>query len=288
MSIDVEEYFQVWAFEDVIDRARWPDMPSRLDLCLERVCELLAARGVAATFFVLGWIAERHPHWVRRLAAAGHEIASHGHDHRRVTDLTRAEFRADVDRTRKLLEGLSGTRVTGYRAPSYSINRERLWALDVLAECGYQYSSSIYPVRHDLYGIPEAPRRPFRHRSSGLLEVPVTTVRIFGTNVPCGGGGYFRFWPYAFSRWAIKRVNTEDGAPAVFYFHPWEVDPGQPRIARARARSRFRHYLNLHRMEHRLARLLADFHWDRMDRVFLSGAPGQTRLAWPDRLAANQ
>jgi polysaccharide deacetylase family protein (PEP-CTERM system associated) len=286
MSVDVEEYFQVWAFEDVIERSRWAEMPSRLDYCLERVCDLLAQRQVTATFFVLGWIAERHPHWIRRLAAAGHEIASHGYDHRRVTDLTRAEFQTDVDRTRKYLEDLSGTAVIGYRAPSYSINRERLWALDVLAACGYQYSSSIYPVRHDLYGIPEAPRQPFRHSSSGLLEIPVTTVRLLGANVPCGGGGYFRFWPYAFSRWAIQRVNATDGVPAVFYFHPWEVDPAQPRIERARAKSRFRHYLNLERMEQRLSQLLGDFRWDRMDRVFLAGPSGQTRLAWPDPVAA--
>lgn len=286
MSIDVEEYFQVWAFEDVIDRARWSEMPSRLDYCLERVCDLLAQRNVTATFFVLGWIAERHPHWIRRLAAAGHEIASHGYDHRRVTDLTPEQFRADVDRTRKFLEDLSGTAVIGYRAPSYSINRERLWALDMLAACGYQYSSSIYPVRHDLYGIPEAPRQPFRHSSSGILEIPVTTVRMLGSNVPCGGGGYFRFWPYAFSRWAIRRVNAADGVPAVFYFHPWEVDPAQPRIERARAKSRFRHYLNLGRMEQRLSQLLGDFRWDRMDRVFLAGPSGQTRLSWPEPVAA--
>lgn len=288
MSVDVEEYFQVWAFEDVIDRARWSDMPSRLDFCLDRVCHLLAERTVTATFFVLGWIAERHPQWIRRLAAAGHEIASHGYDHRRVTDLTRGEFQTDVDRTKKILEDLSGSAVVGYRAPSYSINREQLWALDVLAACGYEYSSSIYPVRHDLYGIPDAPRRPFRHSSSGILEIPVTTVRLFGSNVPCGGGGYFRFWPYRFSRWAIERVNAADCVPAVFYFHPWEVDPAQPRIERARARSRFRHYLNLDRMGQRLSQLLDDFRWDRLDRVFLAGPCGRTSLAWPEAAAAAQ
>jgi polysaccharide deacetylase family protein (PEP-CTERM system associated) len=288
MSIDVEEYFQVWAFEDVIDRETWGDLPSRLDICLERVCTLLAARNVTATFFVLGWIAERHPHWIRRLAAAGHEIASHGYDHRRVTDLSRDEFRADVDRTRKLLEDLSSSAVIGYRAPSYSINRERMWALDVLAQAGYRYSSSIYPVHHDLYGIPEAPRQPFRHSSSGLLEIPVTTAKLFGANVPCGGGGYFRFWPYRFSRWAIRRVNSVDGMPAVFYFHPWEVDAEQPHVERARLKSRFRHYLNLRRMEKRLARLLGDFSWDRMDRVFLLSGASQNARPWPDRLAANQ
>lgn len=288
MSIDVEEYFQVWAFEDVIDRTTWEDRPSRIDICLERVCALLDARNVRATFFVLGWIAERHPHWIRRLAAAGHEIASHGYDHRRVTDLTPAAFRADVESTRKCLEDLSGAGVVGYRAPSYSINRERLWALDELAQAGYRYSSSVYPVHHDLYGIPEAPRGPFRHSTSGLLEIPVTTVKLFGANVPCGGGGYFRFWPYRFSRWAIQRVNSVDAMPAVFYFHPWEVDPEQPRVERARAKSRFRHYLNLERMTHRLARLLGDFSWDRMDRVFLSSAASQNAPPWPNRPAANQ
>jgi polysaccharide deacetylase family protein (PEP-CTERM system associated) len=225
---------------------------------------------VKATFFTLGWVAERHPDLIRRILAAGHELASHGFAHFRASDQTPEEFRADVRRTKRLLEDTGGSEVQGYRAASFSIGADNLWAIEVLAEEGYRYSSSIYPVRHDHYGMPDAPRFPHRPVGArGVLELPISTVRFAGRNLPIGGGGYFRLAPYAAFRWALRRVNRDDGMPAVFYFHPWEIDPDQPRPDGLSAKTRFRHYLNLGRMERRLAAMLADFAWDRIDRVFL-------------------
>jgi len=269
MTVDVEEHFQVSAFEPHLSRAAWDAQPSRVEANVERILALFAEAGVEATFFMLGWLAERRPALARRIAEAGHEIASHGFQHVRVSAQSRREFSEDVRRTKGLLEDASGAEVRGFRAASFSIGRDQLWALDALAECGYRYSSSVYPVRHDHYGMPEAPRFAFRRNGTGVLEVPITTVAVAGRNLPCGGGGYFRLLPYALSRWAIARVNGADGEPAVFYFHPWEVDPGQPRPAGLPLKTRFRHYLNLGRMERRLARLLGDFAWGRMDRIFL-------------------
>ncbi|MBK1691673.1 XrtA system polysaccharide deacetylase [Ectothiorhodospira mobilis] len=269
MTVDVEDYFQVSAFEPHISRGDWDDLPHRVEDNVDRILQLFADHGVRATFFYLGWIARRYPALVRRTRDAGHEIASHGWSHIRATEQTQEAFRQDVTRTRALLEDTAGAPVQGYRAASYSIGRDNLWALDRLQEAGYRYSSSIYPVRHDLYGMPEAPRFPFRPGDGDLLEIPVTTVAWRGRNFPCGGGGYFRLYPYALSRWALRRVNRHDGQPAVFYFHPWEIDPDQPRQGGIGLRTRIRHYLNLARMESRLGRLLEDFRWDRMDRVFL-------------------
>jgi polysaccharide deacetylase family protein (PEP-CTERM system associated) len=274
MTVDVEDYFQVSAFERYIDLAQWAELPSRVLGNTGRILDLFAEHGVHATFFVLGWVAERHPRLVRRIVDEGHELASHGWSHVRVTEQQPEQFRADVVRTRKLLEDIGGCRVQGYRAATYSIGAGNLWALEVLAEEGYRYSSSIYPVHHDLYGMPEAPRFPFRPHKGGLLEIPVTTVHLAGRNLPCGGGGYFRLLPYVWSRWALRRVNQVDGQPAVFYFHPWEIDPDQPRQQGLDAKTRLRHYLNLSRMEGRLRRLLHDFHWDRMDRVYLDAIEG--------------
>lgn len=271
MSVDVEDYFQVGAFEHTIARSAWEDWPCRVEANIERILALFARHGVHATFFTLGWIAERHPGVVRAIVAGGHELASHGHGHQRVSELSRAAFREDVEGARKLLEDLAGVAVLGYRAPSFSIGRDNLWALDILAEAGYRYSSSIYPIAHDHYGMPEAPRFPYRPRSCpALLEMPPTTVPLAGRNLPAAGGGYFRLLPYAASRWLIGRVNRLERRPAMFYFHPWEVDPGQPRIAGAPLKSRFRHYVNLKHMEGKLDRLCADFSWDRADRVFAS------------------
>lgn len=266
MTVDVEDYFQVAAFERVISPSEWDRWPRRVDANTHRVLDLFASSGIRATFFVLGWVAERHPDIIRRISAEGHELASHGWDHRRVTTLSQAEFRADVRRTKHLLEDLGSVAVRGYRAPSYSIGRDNLWALDVLAEEGHAYSSSIYPIHHDLYGMPEAPRFKFRH--GGITEVPVTTVAFGDRKLPCGGGGYFRLLPYPLYRAALRRVNGVDRQPGMFYFHPWEVDPGQPRVTAAGLRSRFRHYLNLGKMEGRLRRLIDDFSWGRMDEVF--------------------
>jgi len=268
MTVDVEDYFQVSAFERHIAPADWERMPQRVERNTSRVLELFADRGVHATFFTLGWVAERFPALVRRIAEAGHEVASHGFDHTRVIHQEPAQFRADVTRTKRLLEDVTGLAVRGYRAATYSIGASNLWALDVLQEAGYRYSSSIYPIRHDLYGMPDAPRFAFRVRADGLLELPITSVRALGRRWPCGGGGFFRLFPYALSSWGLRRVNRTDRQPGIFYFHPWEVDPDQPRIDGIGLKTRIRHYLNLSRMETRLRRLLGDFRWDRMDRVF--------------------
>ena len=271
LTIDVEDYFQVSAFAPYIRRQDWDARECRVEANVGRILELLAARDLKATFFTLGWIAERYPQLVRRIVAQGHEVASHGYGHERASDLDEAAFTQDVTRSKQLLEDLTGQPVLGYRAPSFSIGVGNLWALDVLARNGYRYSSSIYPIHHDHYGMPDSPRFAYRV-SSGLLEVPVTTVRLMNRNLPSSGGGYFRLLPYAVSRWMLRRVNQQDREPAVFYFHPWELDPGQPRIAGIDAKTRFRHYVNIPRMEGRLQQLLADFRWGRMDHVFLSEA----------------
>jgi polysaccharide deacetylase family protein (PEP-CTERM system associated) len=268
LTIDVEDYFQVSAFAPYIRRDEWDARECRVERNVDRILALLAEHEVQATFFTLGWVAERYPQLVRRIVAGGHELASHGHGHQRASELDEAAFRDDVVRAKAILEDIAGAPVLGYRAPSFSIGHGNLWAFDVLAAAGYRYSSSIYPIAHDHYGMPDAPR--FAHRTaSGLLEVPVTTLRLGGRNWPSSGGGYFRLLPYAMSRWMIRRVNADDRASAIFYFHPWEIDPGQPRIAGIDAKTRFRHYVNIPRMESRLRSLLADFRWGRMDRIFL-------------------
>ncbi len=270
MTIDVEDYFQVSAFAPYIDRASWPARECRVEANIERILAVLASGGVHATFFTLGWIAERYPQMVRRIVAGGHELASHGYSHLRASDQNRAEFDDDIIRSKALLEDIGGQQVIGYRAPSFSIGRANLWALDALKEAGYRYSSSIYPIAHDHYGMPDAPRFAFYPNGpDGLLEIPITTVRLLQKNLPAGGGGYFRLLPYVLSRWMMNKVNHDDRQPAIFYFHPWEVDPDQPRPPGVGAKSRFRHYVNLARMEGRIARLTRDFSWDRMDHIFL-------------------
>jgi polysaccharide deacetylase family protein (PEP-CTERM system associated) len=268
LTVDVEDYFQVAAFEDRISRDDWGRIPCRVETNTNRVLDIFSERGVKGTFFVLGWVAERYPQLVRRIVADGHELGSHGYDHVRVHNFDHAQLREDLLRTKGLLEQAGGTEVLGYRAPSYSIGERNLWALDVVQEVGHIYSSSIYPIHHDLYGMPGAPRFPFRLRPEGILEIPVTTLRLGGRNLPCGGGGYFRLVPYGIYRWAMRRVNDVDRQPGMFYFHPWEIDPHQPRVDGASLRSRVRHYMNLHAMEGRLRRLLGDFRWGRMDHVF--------------------
>jgi polysaccharide deacetylase family protein (PEP-CTERM system associated) len=267
LSVDVEDYFQVSALAPHIARQQWDAMECRVERNIGRLLALFDAHKAHATFFTLGWIAERYPSMVREIVAQGHELASHGQAHLRASEQSHTEFRADVTGARKLLEDLGGVPVRGYRAPSFSIGRTNLWAFDCLAEAGYAYSSSVYPVRHDHYGMPDAPRFPYRAHN-GLLEIPITTTRVLSRNLPAGGGGFFRLLPYRASRWAIERVNRIDRQPAIFYFHPWEIDPEQPRIRGVGAKTRFRHYLNLDRTESRLKRLLSDFHWDRIDRVF--------------------
>ncbi len=270
ITVDVEDYFQVSAFEPYISRADWDKFPLRVHKNTERILELFEMVGVRGTFFMLGWIAERVPALARRIVDAGHELASHGYAHVRVYQQRPDEFRQDVVRTKQLLEDLGGCEVRGYRAASFSIRKDTLWAVDILQETGYQYSSSVYPVHHDLYGIPQAPRFPFRHNGTGLLEIPITTVRAMNQNLPVGGGGYFRIYPYGFFRRALRRVNRDEGQPVIFYFHPWEIDPDQPRPPNVGLKSRFRHYVNLHKTEHRLRQLLADFRWGRVDETCLS------------------
>lgn len=271
LTIDVEDYFQVSALAPHFPRSAWESTPCRVERNVDRILELLAERDARATFFVLGWVAERYPQLVRRIAERGHEVASHGYSHERASAQSRERFLADIVLARAVLEDIGGQAVRGYRAPSFSIGKTNLWAHDCIAEAGYTYSSSVYPVRHDHYGIPDAPRFPYR-LDNGLLEVPVTTTRLLGRNWPAGGGGYFRLLPYAVSRWQIAKVNRDDARPAIFYFHPWEIDPEQPRVREASSKTRFRHYVNLERTEGRLRRLLGDFSWGRADHVFHGAA----------------
>ncbi len=271
LTIDVEDYFQVSAFAPYIARTEWDQRECRVERNVDRILSMLDEHGAHATFFTLGWIAERYPQLIRRIAAQGHEVASHGYGHQRATDLNEVAFAEDVESAKKILEDLCGTQVTGYRAPSFSIGPSNLWAFDCLARAGYRYSSSIYPIRHDHYGMPDAPR--FAHRvNEALLEVPITTLRMFNRNLPSSGGGYFRLLPYSVSRWMLQRVNVREQQSAIFYFHPWEIDVGQPRIAGIDSKTRFRHYVNIGRMERRLSCLLRDFRWGRMDHIFLNHA----------------
>lgn len=278
LSVDVEDWFQVGAFENTISRADWDRCELRVARNVEAILTLFDRAGVKATFFTLGWIAERVPQTIRAIADAGHEIASHGYDHARVFTMDRAAFAEDLRTSRGTLEDTSGQAVTGYRAPSFSIDARNPWAHEELAAQGYTYSSSVAPIAHDHYGWREAPRFAF-HPVAGadLVEVPVTTAMLGRRRLAAGGGGFFRTLPYAFSRWAIAQVNREAARPAMFYFHPWEIDPAQPRVAGAPVRSRLRHYTNLRVMERKLERLLGDFAWGRMDQVVATQSPEAVR-----------
>ena len=269
LTIDVEDYFQVSAFAPYIARCEWNTRECRVERNIGRILAMLAQRDIKATFFTLGWIAERYPSLIREIAQAGHELASHGYGHERVSDQTEEAFLADVVLSKIILEDLTGSEVKGYRAPSFSIGKGNLWAFDCLVRAGYRYSSSIYPIHHDHYGMPDSPRFAYEVRP-GLMEIPITTMRLLSRNLPSSGGGYFRLLPYALSRWMLCRVNTRDCEPGIFYFHPWEIDAGQPRVEGITRKTRFRHYLNIDRMEDRLTALLGDFKWGRMDRIFLN------------------
>ena len=274
MSVDVEDYFQVSAFERYVPREDWEKIPCRVEANVDRILQLFADQGVSATFFTLGWMAERYPQMLKRIVEQGHEVASHGWSHVRVTQQNREQFREDVVRTKGMLEDVGGQAVLGYRAASYSIGEKNLWALEVLNETGHRYSSSIFPIRHDLYGMPDAPRFAFTPHDDHFIEFPVTTVRLGGRNLPCAGGGWFRLVPYPLMRQAMRRVNKHDGEAVIFYFHPWEIDPEQPRMPGLDAKTRFRHYLNLKRTEKRLQRLLADFRWGTMASLLPAGDAG--------------
>jgi polysaccharide deacetylase family protein (PEP-CTERM system associated) len=268
LSVDVEDWFQVGAFENVISRGDWDTLECRVERNSDTVLALFDDAGVKATFFTLGWVAERYPALIRRIVDAGHEIASHGYGHDRVFNFTPQEFGADIVRARNLIEDASGQKVTGYRAPSFSIDHRTPWAHEILAENGYHYSSSVAPVKHDHYGWADAPRFAFRPvAGSDFLEIPVTTATLGSRRLAAGGGGFFRLLPYQFSRWAINQVNGRDGRPAIIYFHPWEIDPDQPRVANAPLKSKLRHYTKLGAMAGKLSRLTREFEWERLDIV---------------------
>jgi len=273
MSVVVEDYFQVQAFAGIVPRDSWDGFASRVEDNVARILDQFARFGATGTFFTLGWIAERHPAMIRRILAAGHELASHGYGHAPVYALGEDGFREDIRRAKAILEDAGGIAIQGYRAPTFSMGPHTPWAHRVLEEEGHRYSSSTFPIQHDLYGDPDAPRIPYRPAGTAALwELPMTTVRLPGPlladrNLPCAGGGYFRLLPYALFRMGLRRVNA-GGQAGIFYFHPWEVDPGQPRIANCSRAARFRHYVNLAVMSGRLDRLLGDFTWRRIDEVF--------------------
>jgi polysaccharide deacetylase family protein (PEP-CTERM system associated) len=269
LTIDVEDYFQVSAFAPYIKRSEWNTRECRIERNVGRILDNLLERDTKATFFTLGWIAERYPALIRRIVAEGHELASHGYGHERASDLSEGAFYEDIRVAKQILEDLCGVAVKGYRAPSFSIGQGNLWAFDSLVRAGYQYSSSVYPIQHDHYGMPDSPRFAYQVRP-GLLEIPVTTLRILNRNLPSSGGGYFRLFPYFISKWMLNRVNTDDQQSGIFYFHPWEIDNDQPRVPGVDSKTRFRHYVNISRMEGKINQLLGDFKWGRMDEIFLN------------------
>lgn len=267
MTVDVEDYYQVSAFESLVDRDHWPNHTSRVEKSTYACLDLFERNDIKATFFMLGCVAEAAPQLAREIVKQGHELASHGYSHVRVINQSQAEFRDDIRLTKDILEQLGGEAVTGYRAASYSISAKTPWAYEELHLAEYRYSSSIYPIRHDLYGDPNAPRFPFSEMAGSITEVPVTTARWLGRNWPAGGGGYFRLLPYWYSKAALAAVNKRDKMPSVFYFHPWEIDPGQPKIPGTPVKTKIRHYTNLHSMEKKLEKLAGDFHWTRLDQL---------------------
>ncbi|BFT29610.1 DUF3473 domain-containing protein [Alteromonas sp. D210916BOD_24] len=267
MTVDVEDYFQVSAFENVIDRNDWDSTKLRVGDNTHRLLDLFAEHNVKSTFFTLGWVAKRCPDVIRRMVSEGHEVASHGLAHQRATTMTRKQLYDDIAQSKAILEDISGTQVVGYRAPSFSVNDSNTWVYEVLKEQGFIYSSSTYPIAHDLYGVPEWPRFKYE-RPEGILEIPIPTIRRNNVNTGIGGGGYFRLYPYRLSKKRIQRYMEEENAPYNFYFHPWEIDPEQPRIEGTSLRSRFRHYVNLSRMEGKIVKLLRDFEWQTMCRTY--------------------
>jgi len=269
MTCDVEDYFQVSAFDGIVPRSRWTDVECRIPRNVDRALQLFADSGAKATFFALGWVAENYPQVIRRIVEEGHELASHGMSHLRVWSQNPDEFRADASRARELLEQVGGVSVTGYRAASWSIDKRTPWAHEILSEAGYKYSSSVYPVSHDHYGVPGAPRYPHVVDGAGIMEIPPSTARILGRNIPVSGGGYFRLFPLSLSKRFIDQQQRNESHPYIFYFHPWELDPEQPRLTDASLKSRFRHYLNLERFEARLVNLLRSYRWGRMDEIYL-------------------
>jgi len=259
LTVDVEEYFQVAAFADIVRPHDWPAISSRVIPCTDILLDILDEFQVRATFFIVGWTAKRHPQLVRRIHDRGHRIGCHSYLHRKIYEISPEEFRKDTRDAKDILEEIIGRPVTAYRAPSYSITAKSLWALPILAELGFTVDSSIFPILHDNYGIPDSPRFPYTHTSCHIREYPITTVRVASRNLPVGGGGYFRLFPYWFTRFFLNRINQRENQPFIFYIHPWEIDPEQPRFEQARLLSRFRHYNNLHKTAGRFKQLLHDF-----------------------------
>ena len=273
MTVDVEDYFHVSAFENSINKSDWTNMPLRVERNTYRLLELFEKHGVKSTFFTLGWVAERCPNLIKSIVEQGHELASHGFAHQRITEMTQIDFVTDIKKSKDILEQLSGTEVVGYRAPSFSINDSNTWVYEKLIELGFEYSSSTYPIQHDLYGVPDWPRFMYERSESfegkNILEIPIPTLRKNNTNTGIGGGGYFRLYPYWLSKRRIDKFHKEEKQPYSFYFHPWEIDPDQPRVKEAPLKSKFRHYINLSRMEGKLEKLLKDYKWDTMKSVYL-------------------
>jgi polysaccharide deacetylase family protein (PEP-CTERM system associated) len=273
MTVDVEDYFHVSAFENSINKSDWTKMPLRVEKNTYRLLELFAEHNIKSTFFTLGWVAERCPNLIKAIVEQGHELASHGFAHQRITEMSQDDFFTDVKKSKSILEQLSGTEVIGYRAPSFSINDSNTWVYEKLIELGFKYSSSTYPIQHDLYGVPNWPRfineRSESFEGNNILEIPIPTLRNNEYNTGIGGGGYFRLYPYWLSKRRIDKFHKQENQPYSFYFHPWEIDPEQPRIKEAPLKSKFRHYINLSRMEGKLENLLKDYQWDTMKSVYL-------------------
>lgn len=267
MTVDVEDYFHVSAFEKVIKPSDWDSLSIRVEDNTNRLLDLFQRKNVKCTFFTLGWVAKKCPNLIRRIVNEGHELASHGLSHKRATLMSRGEFRADLLDSKTILEQVSGVKVIGYRAPSFSVNETNTWVYEELQQAGFVYSSSTYPIQHDLYGVPDWPR--FMHqRPEGIIEIPVPTINSRDTNIGIGGGGFFRLYPYWLSSRRIKRFLNEETQPYSFYFHPWEIDPQQPRVKGASMRSKIRHYINLSKMEGKLERLTNDFKWSTMKETY--------------------
>lgn len=259
LTIDVEDYFQVAAFEDIVSPDSWFSMECRVERHTAVILDILEKHRVKATFFVVGWIAEKYPALVQAINKHGHEIGCHSYLHRKIYNLTAEEFREDTKRAKNIIEDITGKSVLGYRAPSYSITRKSLWALDILEELGFEYDSSIFPIYHDNYGIPDAPRFEYKLPNNNMTEYPISTALFMGRKIPVAGGGYFRLFPYWFTKMFLKKINQRENKPFIFYLHPWEVDPNQPRMKQAKLFSKFRHYNNLDKTAERFTRLLEDF-----------------------------
>ena len=269
MTVDVEDYFHVSAFEKVIKQEAWDALELRVEKSTYRLLELFAQYNTKCTFFTLGWVAQKCPNLIKDIVAQGHELASHGYSHARASTMSPQEFKQDVLLSKQILEDISGQAITGYRAPSFSVNDNNVWLYEILVELGFKYSSSTYPIKHDLYGVPNWPRFKYQ-RPEGIIEIPIPTLRKSEQNVGIGGGGYFRLYPYWMSKKRIDNYLKQEQQPYSFYFHPWEIDVEQPKVSGASFKSKVRHYINIARMEDKVAKLLEDYQWDTMENVYLN------------------